>query len=96
MYSPTTRALTYDVLELLRADVDAAILPWVANTIWRKADFPVTPLGVVRLQPTLAALVAQRAGAACPQAKLDAAVEWIRGAILNASGAAKLSTQPQR
>jgi CRISPR-associated protein Cas1 len=89
-------SLTYDVLELLRSDIDEAILPWVASTIWRKADFPVTPSGVVRLQPTLAALVAQKASAACPQAKLDAAVEWIRGAILNASRAAKISTQPQR
>jgi CRISPR-associated endonuclease Cas1 len=68
-------SLTYDVLELLRADVDAAILPWVAKTIWRRADFPVTPSGVVRLQPTLAAAVAERA--VLPQKHVDSAIQWL-------------------
>lgn len=36
-------SLSYDVLELLRADIDAAILPWVASQTWKRADFPVTP-----------------------------------------------------
>jgi CRISPR-associated protein Cas1 len=77
-------SLTYDVLELLRADIDAAILPWAAKTIWKRADFPVTPSGVVRLQPTLAALVVQCTSAASPQAKLDEAAVWVKEAILTA------------
>jgi CRISPR/Cas system-associated endonuclease Cas1 len=64
-------SLTYDALELLRADIDAAILSWVASHKWRRADFPVTPEGVVRLQTSLAAVVAQRASAAIPQRNLD-------------------------
>ena len=44
-------SLTYDALELVRADIDARILPWVASHTWKRADFPVTPEGVVRLQP---------------------------------------------
>jgi CRISPR/Cas system-associated endonuclease Cas1 len=75
-------SLTHYVLELLRADIDAAILPWAAKTIWRRADFPVTPSGVVRLQPALAALVSQHRSAACPQRKLDAAVEQLNKMIL--------------
>jgi hypothetical protein len=44
-------SLTYDVLELLRADIDNAILPWAASHTWKRPDFPVTPEGIVRLQP---------------------------------------------
>jgi CRISPR-associated protein Cas1 len=69
-------SLTYDVLELLRAETDNAILPWVASHTWKRPDFPVTPEGIVRLQPTLAAVVAQRAMQ--PQAKVDAAVAWFK------------------
>jgi CRISPR/Cas system-associated endonuclease Cas1 len=54
-------SLTYDALELVRADIDARILPWIATHTWKRSDFPVTPEGVVRLQPTLAAHVVQRA-----------------------------------
>jgi CRISP-associated protein Cas1 len=64
-------SLTYDAMELLRADIDAAILPWVASHKWKRADFPVTPEGVVRLQSSLAAVVAQRASAAITQRDLD-------------------------
>jgi CRISPR-associated protein Cas1 len=77
-------SLTYDVLELLRADIDAAVLPWVARTIWRRADFPVTLSGVARLQPALAALVVQRTAAAIRQENLNAAVLWVKDAILAA------------
>jgi CRISP-associated protein Cas1 len=69
-------SLTYDVLELLRADIDASILPWVASHTWKRPDFPVTPEGIVRLQPTLAAVVAQRATR--PQAELDGATNWLK------------------
>ena len=54
-------SLTYDALELLRADIDARILPWAASQVWKRSDFPVTPEGIVRLQPSLAALVVQKA-----------------------------------
>jgi CRISP-associated protein Cas1 len=68
-------SLTYDVMELLRADVDNAILPWVASHTWKRPHFPVTPEGIVRLQPTLAAVVAQRAMA--PQKLVDRTADWL-------------------
>jgi CRISPR-associated protein Cas1 len=69
-------SLTYDVLELLRAEIDNSILPWVASHTWKRPDFPVTPEGVVRLQPTLAAVVAQKAMR--EQKEIDrAAVGWL-------------------
>jgi CRISPR/Cas system-associated endonuclease Cas1 len=79
-------SLTYDVLELLRADIDATILPWVASHRWHRADFPVTPEGVVRLQSSLAAVVAQRAAAALPQRELDRACAWLEATIRDAQG----------
>jgi hypothetical protein len=33
----------------------------VASHTWKRADFQLTPEGVVRLQPTLAGFVAQKA-----------------------------------
>jgi CRISPR/Cas system-associated endonuclease Cas1 len=65
-------SLSYDLLELLRVDIDAAILPWVQSHIWKRPDFTVTPQGFVRLQPTLAAVVAQRA--VLPQKEAGGAV----------------------
>jgi CRISPR-associated protein Cas1 len=69
-------SLTYDALELVRADIDARLLPWVASHTWKRADFPATPEGVVRLQPTLAAVVAQTA--ILPERQLDQAIEWLQ------------------
>jgi len=74
-------SLTYDVLELLRADIDQAILPWVASHVWKRPDFPVTPEGIVRLQPTLAAVVAQRAMKS--EKVIDQAVEWLREMLIS-------------
>jgi CRISP-associated protein Cas1 len=75
-------SLTYDVLELLRADIDARILAWVAAHTWKRSDFPVTPQGVVRLQPTLAALVVQNAF--IPREKFDQIVEWLASVVRSA------------
>ncbi len=72
-------SLSYDLLELLRADIDAAIFSWVQEQTWKRPDFPVTPEGLVRLQPTLAAVVAQKA--VLPQKRVDQAVEWLREQI---------------
>lgn len=72
-------SLTYDVMELLRADIDNAILPWASSHTWKRPDFPVTPEGVVRLQPTLAAVLAQKAMMA--QEVVEGAVGWLRGAV---------------
>lgn len=45
-------SLAYDMMELIRADLDAALLPWAAATTWKRADFPVTrERGIVRLAP---------------------------------------------
>jgi CRISPR-associated protein Cas1 len=73
-------SLTYDALELVRADIDARILPWVASHTWKRADFPVTPEGVVRLQPTLAAYVAEQALLA--QSEICRVVEWLKVKLL--------------
>jgi CRISP-associated protein Cas1 len=73
-------SLSYDVIELLRADIDAAILPWVASQTWKRADFPVTPEGVVRLTAPLASMVAQRA--LVPQKMVDEALQWLREQIV--------------
>jgi CRISP-associated protein Cas1 len=73
-------SLTYDVMELLRADIDNAILARVASHSWIRPDFPVTPEGIVRLRPTLAAVVAQRAMLA--QKTLDRAIEWLQAQLL--------------
>jgi CRISP-associated protein Cas1 len=62
-------SLTYDALELVRAEINARILPWVASRVWKRSDFPVTPEGIVRLQPTLAAFVIQKA--IIPKEKID-------------------------
>jgi CRISPR-associated protein Cas1 len=72
-------SLTYDALELLRADIDARVLPWVAAHTWKSSDFPVTPQGVVRLQPTLAALVVQNA--VVPLEKINQIIEWLAAAV---------------
>jgi CRISP-associated protein Cas1 len=68
-------SLTYDVLELLRADIDLRILPWVASHTWKRSDFPVTPEGIVRLQPPLAALVVQKV--AVSQARMSQVIDWL-------------------
>ncbi len=74
-------SLTYDALELVRADIDARILPWVASHTWKRPDFPVTPEGVVRLQPPLAAFVMQRA--ILERSKLADVTDWIRKIIVD-------------
>ena len=73
-------SLTYDALELVRADIDARILPWVASHTWKRADFPVTPEGVVRLQPTLAAYVAEKA--LLEKTEIDKVLEWLKANLL--------------
>jgi CRISPR-associated protein Cas1 len=80
-------SLTYDVLELVRAEIDARILPWVASHTWKRADFPVTPEGVVRLQPSLAAFVAQQAS--LRRAQMDEALSCF--ADLLSTGATKMA-----
>src|SRR5262249_12348701 len=69
-------SLTYDVLELLRADIDNAILPWVISHTWKRPDFPVTREGIVRLQPTLAAAAERRAMLA--KKIIHSAIKWSR------------------
>ena len=73
-------SLAYDALELVRADIDARILPWVASHTWKPADFPVTPEGVVRLQPTLAGYVAQKALLGQPE--IDHVMEWLKTSLV--------------
>jgi hypothetical protein len=52
---------------------------WIASHTWKRPDFPVTPEGVVRLQPTLAAVVAQKA--ALPQRDIDRVISWLADVI---------------
>jgi CRISP-associated protein Cas1 len=73
-------SLTYDALELVRADIDARVLPWAASHAWKRADFPVTPEGVVRLQPNLAADVVQRA--MLGHKEIDHVMGWLKTNLL--------------
>jgi CRISPR-associated protein Cas1 len=81
--APGRYSLTYEVMELVRADIDATLLPWIASHTWKRPDFPVTPEGTVRLQPALAAVVAQKA--AIPQRDIDRAIEWLADAVRQAA-----------
>ena len=54
-------SLSYDALELLRADIDTRILSLLASRIWQRSDFLVPPHGIVRLTPSLARTVMGRA-----------------------------------
>ncbi|MGA7325510.1 MAG: CRISPR-associated endonuclease Cas1 [Rhodomicrobium sp.] len=78
-------SLAYDIIELLRADIDQRILTWVASHTWKRADFPVTREGEVRLQPTLAAVVVQKARV--EQVEIDRCIEWLKAAIFETSAA---------
>ena len=78
--APGRYSLAYDVMELLRADIDAKMFAWIASHTWKRPDFPVTPEGVVRLQPTLAAVVAQKA--ALQQQQIDQAIDWLRDTVM--------------
>jgi CRISP-associated protein Cas1 len=78
-------SLAYDMMELLRAHIDERILTWVASHTWKRADFPVTREGEVRLQPALAAVVLQNARV--KQAEIDKCIEWLKDAIFESTGA---------
>jgi CRISP-associated protein Cas1 len=75
-------SLAYDLLELLRPEIDDAMLSWIADHTWTRADFPVTRSGVVRLQPALARVVAQRTVAAVPPARTQLAAQWLGEVVL--------------
>ncbi len=75
-------SLSYDALELLRADIDTRILSLLASRIWRRDDFLVPPHGVVRLKPDLARTVTGRALAT--KADLAKVCEWMTRTIMTA------------
>jgi hypothetical protein len=50
------------------------------SLVLKRPDFPVTPMELVRLQPTLAAVVAQKA--ALLQKMVDGALGWLNTARL--------------
>jgi CRISP-associated protein Cas1 len=83
--APGRMSLAYDSLELLRAAVDSAILPWVASHKWKRADFPVTPTGIVRLHSTLTAVVAQHATAAVAASEVDKVCKWLDDTVRGAA-----------
>jgi CRISPR-associated protein Cas1 len=78
-------SLAYDLMELLRAHIDKRILSWVASHTWKRPDFPVTREGEVRLQPTLAAAVLQKAQV--EQAQIDRCIAWLKARILESANA---------
>ena len=71
LHADTARrdSLIYDLLELVRADIDRMLLPWLRVTKWRRTDFQVNVKGVVSLEPTLARVVIQKT------APIDSAVK---------------------
>ena len=64
------------------AEIDHAMLPWIASRTWSRADFPVTRSGIVRVQATLVRVLAQRAVAAVPPTKVQGAAEWLGDMLL--------------
>lgn len=53
-------SLTYDLLELLRADIDKLLLGWAKTVTWRRTDFFIDVQGVVSLEPNLKRVVAEK------------------------------------
>ena len=53
-------SLIYDLLELLRADIDKLLLGWAKTVTWRRTDFVVDVQGVVSLEPNLKRVVAEK------------------------------------
>jgi len=70
-------SLAYDLLELLRPEIDNAILPWIASRRWSRADFPVTKSGIVRVHSNLTRVVMQRVASAITTDRVDRAAAWL-------------------
>jgi CRISPR-associated protein Cas1 len=51
-------SLVYDVIELIRADVDYLLISWIKSVKWRRTDFNVSERGVVSLDHNLRRIVA--------------------------------------
>jgi len=81
-------SLAYDLMELLRANIDTTMLTWIAAHRWRRADFPVTRSGVVRVHPNLARVVMQRTAAAVPLGMVDKATAWLADTVRAVASAA--------
>lgn len=92
--APGRYSLTYDVMELLRADIDTKMFAWIASHTWKRPDFPVTPEGVVRLQPTLAAVIAQKA--VLPQKDIDQAISWLADVVMKEAGHERAASRKHR
>ena len=75
-------SLSYDALELLRADIDTRILSLLASRIWQRSNFLVPPHGIVRLTPDLARTVTGRALAT--KADLTKVCDWMARTIMTA------------
>ncbi len=76
LHTETTgrNSLTYDLIESLRAPLDARLLPWIEIQRWTMADFTRDRAGVVRLHPQLARVVVQQASES--QRAIDEVVDW--------------------
>jgi hypothetical protein len=53
----------------------------VAAHRWRRADFPVTRSGIVRVHPNLARVVMQRTAAAVTPGMVDKATAWLADTV---------------
>lgn len=53
-------SLCYDLLELVRGDVDVVLLTWAKSVIWRRTDFRTSELGVVSLDDSLRRVVIEK------------------------------------
>jgi CRISPR-associated protein Cas1 len=68
-------SLAWDLLELVRADVDEAVWLWARGRRWKRADFDTDRRGHVWLGEPLARLAAQRLW--LPDAVVEGCVEWM-------------------
>lgn len=53
-------SLVYDLLELVRADIDKNLLSWTKSVKWRRTDFKVSERGVVSLDANLKRVIGTR------------------------------------
>lgn len=67
-------SLVYDLIEPLRAMVDARLLPWVATRTFTRSDFTVDTAGICTLRPDLARVVVQES--AVPEQAIDGVLCW--------------------
>jgi CRISP-associated protein Cas1 len=72
-------SLAWDLLELVRAEVDGLAWQWARERRWKRADFETDRRGRVWLGEPLARVAAQRLWIGAEA--IEGAVEWLAGLL---------------